>query len=265
MESPFREIAIDRMTEGPTTIYWDLVESFRDPGPYRFRIQHGRTGSPNADDWTDVGPEVVDTFMAVDNTKREIARAITSHYRIILNTGIGRYISAPSSSFQYLNRFQWRMAREMLRRNRKSLLRNPYSRDGYLLIRRRYGPDCPRCLDPKTKEVRDPDCPSCYGVGKLGGYFKALPYQNAFISPRHLTEKVVPGEATRADDLRNGTFLGYPLLHTYDVFVDAHTDERFVVQNILQVETMRAVPIIQTGEVTALDFSNAVYRFPLTQ
>jgi hypothetical protein len=256
---------IDRMTEGPTTIFWDLVDGFRDPGPYRFRVQHSSSGNPVADDWADIGPEVTNTFYDIDNTKRDVAIAIQAHYRVILNTGTGRYISGPVSALQWLDRHQWRVIKEMFRRNRKALMRTPYRREGYLLIRRRFGPDCPRCLNPDTGEIQDSNCPVCYGTGKLGGYFQALPYQYAIVTPRVLTERVKAGQATNADDFRKGTFLGYPLLHTYDVFVDAHSDERFILGEVTWTESIGAVPVVQVSELGIADFGHVIYKFPLPQ
>lgn len=254
---------IDRLTEGPTTIFWDLIDTFKDPGPYRFRVQRSSTGSPFSDDWADIGPEVVNQFFAFDNNKLDVAMAITAHYRIILNTGSGRYISGPSSALQWLDRHQWRIAKEMFRRNRKALMKSDYRREGYILFRRRFGPDCPRCLDPVTHEVGDANCIVCYGTGKLGGYFAPLPYQYSLVSPRVITERVKSGVGTTADDFRNCTFLGYPLLNTYDVFVDAHSDERFIFGVIKHTETIGAVPIVQVAESGMANFSDVVYKFPL--
>jgi hypothetical protein len=263
MASPFRAIIVDRLTEGPTTIFWDLVDGFRDAGPYRFRVQVGSTGSPFSDDWKDVGPETANTYYMLDSEKHERNKTITTHYRVILSTADRVYISGPASALQHLDRYQFRVASEMLRRGRKALENNPYHRQGYILFRRRFGPACTRCIDPNTNEVTDMNCPVCYGSGKLGGYFAPLAYQFAMITPRVITERVKAGVGTSADDYRTGMFLGYPLLQTYDVFVDAHSDERFIVSTVKYVETIGAVPISQELEMGVPDFSNVVYKFPI--
>jgi hypothetical protein len=263
MATPFRAIIVDRLTEGPTTVFWDLVTGFKDAGPYRFRLQVGSTGNPFADDWRDVGSEVVNTYYTTDPDKHDKAKAITTHYRVILSTADRTYISGPVPAMQWLDRHQFRVAREMLRRHRKAMERSPFRREGYLLLRRRFGPDCPRCLDPQTGQVTDINCPVCYGTSKLGGYFAPLPYQFAMITPRVITERVVSGKATTADDFRKGTFLGYPVLQTYDVFVDAHSDERFIMGRITQAENIGAVQIIYDIEVGVPDMSDVVYKFPI--
>jgi len=87
--------------------------------------------------------------------------------------------------------------------------------------------------------------------------------QKVFITPRILLERVEPGQATRGDDIRQGTFLGYPQLRTYDVFVDDKTDERFILHTIKVSEAVAAVPISQLVEMAVLDFNNVIYKFPL--
>lgn len=263
MDHPFLRINIDRLTEGPTKVFWDLLPQFKEPGPYRFRVQVSETGNAQADDWKDVGAETTETVFAVDNTKRDFARAILSHYRVIITTGTGRYISPPVTALQHLDLYQWRIASEKMRRTRKALLRNPETRSGYLLLRRRFGPDCTRCFSTLTGENRDADCPVCYGTSKLGGYFQPMPDQKVFITPRILLERVEPGQPTRGDDIRQGTFLGYPQLRTYDVFVDDKTDERFVLHTVKITEAVAAVPIAQAVEMAVLDFNNVIYKFPL--
>ena len=260
---PFATINIDRMSEGPTKIFWTLLPNLKEPGPYRFRVQVGSVGNSEADDWKDIGPEVLETFFAIDNTKRDYAKAITTHYRIILNTGVMRYISAPVTALQYLNTYQHRIACEKMRRSKKGLLLNPETRSGYILLRRRTGPDCPRCFDPKTMEAKDSNCPVCYGTGKLGGYFKPMPDQHTLITPRILLERVEPNMPTRGDDVRDATFLGYPQLRTYDIFIDDKSDERFIMHTVKFLEGMRATPIVQSVEVAVLDFGNIIYKFPL--
>lgn len=167
MDTPFRAIIVDRVTEGPTTIFWDLKDTFRDPGPYRFRVQRSHTGNPFADDWTDIGPEVVNQFYYLDNAKTDVAIAITTHYRVIINSGLSRFISGPVSALQWTDRNQWRIIKEMYRRNRKALIRSPYRREGYLLFRRRFGPDCPRCINADTGEIADANCLSCFAPNTM--------------------------------------------------------------------------------------------------
>lgn len=265
MATPFRAIIIDRLTEGPTHVFWDLEDTFREPGPYRFRVQHSYTGHPNADDWTDIGPEVVNTFYMVDTEKREYSVAIPSHYRVIVSTGASLYISGPVHATTWLDRAQWRIANEKMRRNRKALLHNVHRREGYLLLRRNYGPYCERCFDPDSQTATDPACPECWGTSRQGGYFPALPYQFAKVTPRVITERVISGKATEADDFRVGIFLGYPLLRAFDLFVDAHSDERFRIQTIRVTDSVGAVPIVQTAEMGYLEAGNSLYRFPLPE
>lgn len=263
--SPFRAIIVDRMTEGPTTIFWDLKPTFSEPGPYRFRVQHSYTGHPGADDWTDVGPAVVNTYYTLDTTKRAFSMSVPSHYRVIISTGNFLYVSGPVSALMWLDRHQWRVANEKLRRNRKALKLNVHRREGYLLLRRNYGPACTRCLDAASGVSTDPNCPECWGVGHQGGYFPALPYQFAQISPREITERVHSGVATEAEDFRKAVFLGYPLLRSYDLFVDAHSDERFSILTVRVTDSVGAVPIVQTAEVGYLSADSPLYRFPIPE
>ena len=60
---------------------------------------------------------------------------------------------------------------------------------GFLLKRKISGEKCRRCIDFGTGESKDANCPVCYGMGWVGGYYKAIPCFYINVQPSGSTNK----------------------------------------------------------------------------
>ena len=98
-EQVFDHILITPLIRGGTRVAWQMHSQFRDPGPYQFQLQFGRTGSATADDWDNVGTAVYDTYYADDPTQRIYGMQNRAFYRVVVTTGLAEYYSRPTNIF----------------------------------------------------------------------------------------------------------------------------------------------------------------------
>jgi hypothetical protein len=263
--SVFDMVHVSYLIRGGTRICWTLLNTFADALPYTFQLQVGQSGNQDADDWVDVGLPIENTYYAVDGTKRVYGKTQYTHYRVKLTTGAGTYWSDPIAKGGILGKRDWRLAREIVRKER---LRSRYvSQDGYLLKRMVTGVKCTICLDLQTDEVGNPDCPECFGTGLQCGYFYPIDCVWADLSPRthrkHIDDAGVRG--TINDIVVSGRMLHLPLLQERDVWVSRKTDDRYYVQSIQNASEMRGVPLIANVELRPAPFTDVIYTIEIPQ
>jgi hypothetical protein len=264
-ENVFDRVHVSYLIRGGTRIVWDLLDSFSDPLPHTFTLQFGRTANSDADDWENVGIPFENTYYAVDGEQRAWGKTKNAHYRIRLSTSRGTYYSLPVAGQGVLPGRDWRLAREIIRKER---LRARYAAaDGYLLKRRNYGPKCPECLEYQTGEVKDPDCPVCYGTGFQCGYFYPMACVWADLSPETSRKHVDDGgqRGTIQDIVVRARMLNLPQLESYDVWVNARTDDRYYIHTIQSVGDFRGISTIANVELRLAPFTDILYSIPIPQ
>jgi hypothetical protein len=256
---PFRRISVDHMVRGVTRVWWQLEPLFNDPGPYTFQLQFGHTGLRDTPDWQNVGSPVVNTYTAADPAWREGGYDILSHYRVKLTTSVGVYVSQAANCYGDLTEKDWLLAREIIR---KEQLRNRLvSVPGYLIKPYRYGTPCKRCRDQLTQEVTDANCEICSGTGFEIGFHPPLGLQCWDLSPEVIQEDVdneVKG-STRENAYVTARVIGFPALNKNDIWVNGSSDERWRVETIQVVASIRGVPIVYSVKMGLVPFNNSVY------
>ncbi len=256
----FSRIYVDHLIKGNSKVYWELNRNFHDPGVYSFQLQVGATGIAGADDWINVGSPVVNNFYAIDDTQRLFGKQLNTHYRLSLITGAGTYISQPVDVFGKLNKRDWTLAREI---TRKEILRmNLYTATaGYLLVAKRAGTVC-SSVDPLTNESNNSLCPICYGTGYVGGYYAPLSCVFFDLPPdQRLEVRDLQARGMVDDRAKVARFIGYPLLHSRDVFVSRDSDERYYIGGIKNEADLRGVPIVVAPQVKLAPYSDIIYTF----
>lgn len=258
---PFRRLSVDHLIVGVTRVWWELHYQFRDPLPYIFQLQVGGSGNPDATDWVDVGTLAVNTCVAYDDERRigDYGKRLLTHYRVKLSSPLATYISQPVATYGELNDRDWLLAREIVRK--EQLRHELVSRDGFLLKRMRFGERCTVCLDPLTGEIRDSNCPECNGTGFKVGYYAPTPLivdmgPEAVIELLSATE---PPGPTRPVDLR-GRILGFPQVNKQDVWVDAKSDQRWFIDEVLHAAEWRGVPLIVQIKVQLAPYTDRIYN-----
>lgn len=258
----FDRVHVSYLTRGGTRVLWDLAATFVDPLPHVFQLQVGGTGGQDSDDWEDVGLPMTNSYWAVDGEQRCYGKTRYHYYRVRLTSPVGTYYSEPTAGLGVLSRRDWRLAAEMVRKEK--LVHRLGSQDGYLVKRRWSGQRCPHCLDPQLQEPTDPECESCLGTGFLCGYYYPMPCVWASLPPRTHRKQLDAGQGrgTISDIVvRNVRMLMLPLLQEYDVWVSRDLDERYYVHQIQHVAEMRGVPLIASVELrpaSATDVINGI-------
>lgn len=251
---PFVRVYTDYLVLTTPRVSWELSPRFFAPGPFTFQLQAAGTDDQAADDWVDVGNQVVDGYFQVDQrTDREHGQARLTGYRVLLTTGDGgRYVSAPANTLGNLNWKDWRLGQEVVR---KEKLRHRWfaSVVGLLYKRRRAGAACTRCFDRATAAATDSRCPVCLGTGWVTGYYPPVPAHYADVTQEQSDERRAPeGIGMVLPVAVRGRFIGWPLPAAQDVWVNVHADLRYAVGKIEVAAQQRAVPLVVTAELRRL-------------
>jgi hypothetical protein len=266
-EAVFDRVIISYLIRGGTKIMWELLDTFKDPRPFEFQLQVGETNSNDSDDWKDVGLPVMDTFVAVDDEQRTYSKwPNTTHYRLQLTTPVARYLSDPIAGEGTLSVRDWRLARNIIREERTRLKFHAGQR-GVLLKRRITGEDCPVCLDHQTREIRDPDCPECYGTGKNCGYYFPIDCVYADMDPKAYHVELDGGRvAGTTSNIRVRTrMINTWLMSEEDVWLNLESDDRYFVHEVQNVAEWRGVPLVAKVALRPIPYTHVVYDIPIPE
>jgi len=104
------------------------------------------------------------------------------------------------------------------------------------------------------------DCPTCLGTGYAHGYYAPVcfPVQ---IEPRNFDLTLDMNARGAVDDVaQQGRAVLQPIPYSYDIWVNAKNDNRYVIHAIQGVVAPFDVPLIGLLELRLLPFSSALYR-----
>lgn len=260
---PFERAFLKYASNGTTSINWILSRLFTDPQPHTFTLQGAYSSTDNTE-FEDIGLPVNNIFFAEDDEKRIFAQTQDFYYRIKLVTPLRTYYSETISAFKNLSFRDYRLAREILRKEK--LRHSKYTAlKGFLLKRRRYGERCVNCTDQLTEEVTDSSCQICKGTGLIYGYYAPVP-SYLELTPHVAREEMdnVQAVGIKKDVIfQNCRMLGDPVPDSYDVFVDSGSDRRFIIHEITSSAEVRGYPIVTNVNVRQANFSDVVYSIPV--
>lgn len=261
--SPFQRVTVDFLTTGYSRITWELDPSMADEGPYDYRLQYSQVGSATADDWSDVGSATRDASYLIDPDRRLWGVSATTHYRVILTTAVGTYVSRGANVYGVLSREQWLLAQEVFRKERLMLRRLTGTR-GYLLKARRYGTRCPNCVNATTGEIGNSSCSTCYGQGISGGYQMPIPYQVVDQGNEDFKERVAYNEnlGTIGDAvvIKARAVAEIPVA-SRDAWILEGSDRRYYVHRVSVISAFHGVPIVYDVEFRYAPRSDVLYNF----
>ena len=262
---PFKRLMVDHLFHGITRVWWTLDAKFNDDPPHTFQLQAGYTGNSNALDWVDVGDPAVNAYYLDDDGNREPAgKRILTHYRVVLATARGPFVSNPQGINGTLDNKDWGLAREIVRKER---LRNGLvSVDGYLIRKFRYGVQSTAATDLLTDEVIDSGNLESWGTAFKVGYHPPVS-----LATDMSTEKIVEFRGGGNVQQHNSQPTGFPVriiafpdVAKEDVWVDGETDQRWVIHDITIEAAWRGVPLIHSCELRLVPHDNVIYKIPVT-
>ena len=243
---------------GTIAAYW-LDQTTEAEGPYDFYLEWAE--HPEADFIEVAGPS--DSGVLVDGTARRYSKLQHSVYRVRLDAATGTYYSDEMYATGNLNRHDFLIAREIVRREYLALA-SYTGTQGMLLARKQWGELCPRCTDYDTDMPSDAHCPVCYSVGFTGGYhnLSTLWFGEERIGLRAARQD---GVGVRADQKQAVRAVACPFLTAKDVWVNLSTDERWSIESKQELASLRGKPLIYGVEIRLIEPGNIAYDVPLTE
>ena len=264
MDCIFKQVVIWHMTKGGTQLYWELSPSFYEKGPYHFYVD---LGQPATDVWLALhSTPIVDDCYFQDSCQRTWDQLIDHYYRIRLVLSDGRvFKSQPTQANGGLGRKDWLRARDIVRREHLQQ-RKIDGTQGVLLKRKKFGERCPVCLDHDTLEVTDSNCATCLGTGIVGGYYPAVEFW--FTTKAGARRKVKVAAPPRGKHAVTNRGSGarcvlYPQIDTKDVWINASTDERYIIDSYDVLADIRGLPLIASADLRLAPATDIVYSILL--
>lgn len=260
--SVFRRVWIDNIMRGGSIIFWQMLDSFTDEGPWTYQVEWGRTVNGP---WTEVAvAPVQDTYFTIDPNSHLYAKQIDLYYRVRVTSGAGRtFYSAAARADGGMPQRDWRIAREIIRKEYLFYLKSMGGIRGCLLKRRNWGDRCRTCTDYDTGQVSQPHCLECFGTGIVGGYYPPLDYWVLLQNPRQQRISRDDQKGMQADKNMVVRAVSYPYIESGDVWVSTDNDRRWIVNNFQEVTVMRTRPLILNLELRLAPASDILYDFPL--
>jgi hypothetical protein len=266
--NPITRVVVDYSMRGKATISWELCPHFFETEPWSFQVQVADSQLPTAA-WTNVGNPVVGTLTTSiqDTTLRLPAgKEPQLFYRVVVTTSTpNTYISPVANVLGDLPKFLWLKYQELLRKELLMLSRHHVGgNEGILLRAKRSGQPCTACTDPNTEEQTDAQCPTCFGQRFVGGYYQAqakVYFDNQPLSRYQLLDLQNRGNVNDATVFM-GRSAGYPLLSTYDIWIDKTSDIRYFIHKVDTLYHVRMVPVAHQISLKLIPFDSIIYLFP---
>lgn len=243
-------------------ISWQIKGDFTEPEPYKFHVYRSYNGG-DSDDWEKIAEYLEDVNSYVDTDYVENGKRNNVVYKVELLSTIATHESPIIPYMAGLTTRQQGIAKH-ISRNLNLLSVTLPQPQGYLLKRKLFGTECPDCVDTHTKEVTNSDCSTCYGTGKVHGYWKSLIPKKIIVSS--------PLDSTPIFDtsLNLGTvapaetkvkFPGLIPISPYDVWVYPHSSKRFYIVQVQVSADIAGLPIVYDATMRQAELSDIIYQY----
>lgn len=245
---------------GSVETLWRLDPLFVDPYPHTFTLEGQIAGVASGTDFTAIGSPAENVDRLSESVDRHLGMYQDFAYRVKLVTSVGTYYSRVVHRPDPLSFRDWRIARDIVR---KEKLRHQLytSLRGFLLRRRRGGYRCPRCTEEVDTGPTDDRCLRCYGTGYDTGYFPPMP-ADMQLEVHGVIGQVDPSKERGAVEDRNipgARMLGDPYPYAQDIFVDGRTNLRYVIERVQESAIVRDYPLITVVVAKVANQGDIVY------
>jgi len=265
--SPFASLHVIPRVTGGTVVAWTLG-AVTLKAPLQFQLEVDRAGHNFADDWEIVVPYTPDIHFATDPEQRSAGWFRSTYYRVAVKDADDVVVrSLPIAANQgRLNQVQQRTYNEILRREQKRYgLKNTPASTGYLLKVRYYGTKCLNCIDPDSGEPTTDQCTNCYGIGYVNGYHRPYPCFNVDLGPMPHNLSMYKEQGPMIDGGIAGIrYLNIPPVHPWDVWVDATTDDRYIIGQIQPIAVFGSINLVCNAAAAKLAYDHPVYKIPVS-
>ena len=221
-------------------------------------------GRSPTDEFQVVGETEEDTEF-LDDQRRLTTTSMDSWYALkVEDMDNGEYWYSPAQPVgTAMRKREWLIARELIRRETMRLVKMRAGTRGWLLRRRISGQPCTYCASPETGQVTRPDCPYCYGVTFVGGYYTP---QEMWVelNPDTVLRRLDPSQGAIADYQKTLRCLAYPLPGPNDYWVSSKTGLAYRFKENVSVEArLEEEPLVLRADVYVEQSDNVIYKFPI--
>lgn len=128
--------------------------------------------------------------------------------------------------------------------------------------KKRDGQYCPECWDTVLKRVTKSNCTTCYGTGKLGGFYPPVEaWMNFEPDPKVAQVAEWGARQTSQTDIQ---YTNYPLLSDGDVIVELKPNKFWKVSNVRYPEKNRTL-MLQIVRLDAVNSSDIEYKVEVSE
>ena len=253
---PITRVSVYPGYDSGFTFEWDVFGGFNDPMPWEFTVQRGL--SPDGP-WEDISDPVINILRCDVSGCFLTNKGNTLYFRLKLKTDRGIYFSDYVTPYGDLDRREFLIAREIMRK--EVLYCKTWSgvlSDLYLL--NESGSKCSHCIDPITGQVRDSHCLYCFGTGKEPPYFGPYSCWASFSTDDHHTKQHGQDGGTIEPKKFTVRLIGTPTLNKNDILIDPRSDKRYYINTVSVITEIRRIPIIQMLSVSEASLSDVIYK-----
>lgn len=222
------------------TFRWGLNPKLAIAPPWVFTVQESSTGR---DGWADLSPPLSNQLVYIEEDRRKFDKDRRPYFRVRGEIGGNMVYSAVRDAYGDLNRREWLLAREIMR---KELLRMRGMGGVPITIWMKFhtGIKCPRCRDVVSQETLDANCPVCYGTGYVTGFHG--PYSSWAAFTQVVSRKRHEEGGAGVTDLRQHQvrLLGSFSMVRDDLIVDTPSQRIYVVDRMTNLVELRRIPLV---------------------
>lgn len=132
-----------------------------------------------------------------------------------------------------------------------------------MIFKKRHdGVYCPECWDSVLKRVTTSNCHSCFGTGRLGGYYKPIELWMKF-EPESKSE-VITDIGKRQPTATSALLLNYPLVTPDDLVVELKPNVVWKVEGVSYPEKTRTI-ILQNVRLNAVSLSDIEHKIEVPE
>lgn len=269
----FKKLQVFLDISGARVICWDHVAL---PGHAGYVVQ--RSYSSAEDDWTDASGLLTDVCAWMDTDRLWFNKMRELYYRvqsIALNVaGSDSEPGGSSSSVSptvletscheltatVLHPVDMGLASSIMNSARIEIENSGMF--GWLLKRRHWGNRCPVCSDFGTGESVNPQCQTCAGTGREGGYYRAIPLTVLPGTIRRTQQNTADGYSDSVKMVVS--CLASPLINADDLWVANNTNDRYLITQVNTSSELRGVPLVLTMELSRMPTTSVTHTRIIT-
>jgi hypothetical protein len=268
MSGEFYSVQALATPDNTKSVYWRMAGDFNPKGrDMEFYVD---VAEESLGDWTELntGSPITDGCVFVDTTKYRYGMTSDTWYRVRLILKDPAQIepdvvieSVPAQLMGALSDRAYLVGRAILD-GMYTKLKKGGGQQGFLLKKKIWGDRCPTCTDYDVETVLNGHCPVCYGTGIVGGYHEGIEFwiMPGTVQTRGRTESPI-GVQNEYDI--TAQCAAYPWLDKHDVWVDAKTNERFLIEKISHQVELERKPIILNIQLAKISNTDVTMDVPI--